>query len=457
MATVNKSQRKFQPPDWFTNSFMMSANSVRQRQASHDIRQETRALRLSAALRAKWDNYYNTTRLADRLDTVISFKDILELAKSKLDEEIAKLSAGKDALEKQIADMQIPEDCNVECLTLRDRRRGVDFNEDKPEYELKAEQELLAKCKKRLQQKVDEAYDQLLLLQEVRQQVLKDLQDKNETIDIDIEQYKLVPSCPGVSYKVNPTRVPKGTTTLKQWEDFTRYNWQRTEAEIGASERLREAIFYVMHQTENELEAQARATDFALRKRSHEDKAALDELNWQRKQTEDEIAEMLNDLEKLEQELMDQIPPTKVAQTRLERRTYRPGVDLCRDGPQYGLTDEVKQLESTRQALLMKQHEARHQLDALERQLNRLKDDIALKERSLRLDSDCLELRRERMGGSGKLEDKQLDCKKLLAEQATGDEIVCQEKEVEGVPTYSLLDRKAAACAVISPRSSCCT
>nr|VZI28578.1 unnamed protein product [Spirometra erinaceieuropaei] len=221
------------------------------------------------------------------------------------------------------------------------------------------EQELLAKCKKRLQQKVDEAYDQLLLLQEVRQQVLKDLQDKNETIDIDIEQYKLVPSCPGVSYKVNPTRVPKGTTTLKQWEDFTRYNWQRAEAEIGASERLREAIFYVMHQTENELDAQARATDFALRKRSHEDKAALDELNWQRKQTEDEIADMLNDLEKLEQELMDQIPPTKVAQTRLERRTYRPGVDLCRDGPQYGLTDEVKQLESTRQALLMKQHEAR--------------------------------------------------------------------------------------------------
>ncbi|VDK35777.1 unnamed protein product [Dibothriocephalus latus] len=74
------------------------------------------------------------------------------------------------------------------------------------------------------------------------------------------------------------------TTTLKQWEDFTRYNWQRTEAEVGASERLREAIFYVMNQTENELEAQARATDFALRKRAHEDKAALDELNWQRKQ-----------------------------------------------------------------------------------------------------------------------------------------------------------------------------
>ncbi len=69
---------------------------------------------------------------------------------------------------------------------------------------------MLLKCRKRLQHKVDEAFDQLLLLQEARQQVLKDLQDKNDTIEIDEEQYKLTKECPGVSFKVNPTRVPKG-------------------------------------------------------------------------------------------------------------------------------------------------------------------------------------------------------------------------------------------------------
>ncbi len=137
MATANKRQYKFQPPDWFTNSFMMSSNSVRQNQASHDIRQETRSLRLSTELRSKWDNYNNSTRLADRLDTLLSFKDILELARSRLDDEIAQLNTGKEAMEKQITDMQINEDCNVECLTIRDRRRGIDFNEDKPECELR--------------------------------------------------------------------------------------------------------------------------------------------------------------------------------------------------------------------------------------------------------------------------------------------------------------------------------
>lgn len=137
MATVNKKMYKFQPPDWFTNSFIMSANSVRQNLASHDIRQEARALRLSTQLRSKWDNYNNTTRLADRLDTVISFKDILELARSTLDDEIMLLNSGKEAMEKLIADMQTTEDGNLECLTIRDGRRGIDFNEDKPEIELR--------------------------------------------------------------------------------------------------------------------------------------------------------------------------------------------------------------------------------------------------------------------------------------------------------------------------------
>ncbi len=52
---------------------------------------------------------------------------------------------------------------------------------------------------------------------------------------------------------------------------------------MGASQRLREAIFYTMKETENELDAQGRAVDFALRRRTHEDDQALNELNWQRK------------------------------------------------------------------------------------------------------------------------------------------------------------------------------
>ncbi|CAH8544859.1 unnamed protein product [Schistosoma turkestanicum] len=359
MSTLEKPSIKFQPPDWVTNSFALSANSQRQRDASEQIRQETRSLRLAAALRTKWDEFNNTTRLADRIDAIKDLKDILELAHSQLDAEISMVNLGKEAVEEQMRNIIIPKECVTECLTLRDRRRRIDNVEDAPELQLKKEKEIIDKCNKRLQQKVDEAFEQMILLKEARQQVLRDLQDKNTAMDIDVEQYKLGPTSPGVSYKPNPTRIPKGTTTPQQWEEFTRYNWQRAQAEIRSGQRLREAIYNTLCQVSNDLEAQAQATEFALRQRKHDYEQALDELKWQKQQIQDEIAEMENDLDQLEKAIHGLIPMAKLAQTRLERRTYRPGVELCRDSAQYGLTDEVRQIEVTKEALLEKQRQAR--------------------------------------------------------------------------------------------------
>lgn len=40
-----------------------------------------------------------------------------------------------------------------------------------------------------------------------------------------------------------------------------------------------------------------------------------------------------------------------VAQTRLENRTYRPNVELCRDSPQYQLAEEVGEIISSQRSL----------------------------------------------------------------------------------------------------------
>lgn len=72
----------------------------------------------------------------------------------------------------------------------------------------------------------------------------------------------------------------------------------------------------------------------------------------------DEIAQMENDIRGIEEAIRAKINPTKLAETRLENRTYRPNVELCRDAPQYGLTDEVKQLQATKKALEEKLRQA---------------------------------------------------------------------------------------------------
>ncbi len=72
------------------------------------------------------------------------------------------------------------------------------------------EQEVIAGIKKQLQQKIDESFEHLCVLQEARQQVLADLQDKNIALGIDVDQYNLTEESAGISFKPDPLRVPKG-------------------------------------------------------------------------------------------------------------------------------------------------------------------------------------------------------------------------------------------------------
>ena len=53
---------------------------------------------------------------------------------------------------------------------------------------------------------------------------------------------------------------------------------------MEASRRLREAIHHTLQQTDNDLKAQQTNSDYALRKRMHEMKRAIEELNWQKAQ-----------------------------------------------------------------------------------------------------------------------------------------------------------------------------
>lgn len=72
------------------------------------------------------------------------------------------------------------------------------------------EVEVIDGIKKALQQRISESFEQLCLLQEARQQVQADLQDKNIALGIDIDQYNLTDQSSQISYKPDSMRVPKG-------------------------------------------------------------------------------------------------------------------------------------------------------------------------------------------------------------------------------------------------------
>lgn len=61
-------------------------------------------------------------------------------------------------------------------------------------------------------------------------------------------------------------------------------------------------------------------------------------------QVMEEIASQEKNIEFLENAILQQEGPAKVAHTRLETRTHRPNVELCRDVAQYRLIKEVEEI-----------------------------------------------------------------------------------------------------------------
>nr|XP_025960395.1 tektin-2 [Dromaius novaehollandiae] len=394
MLSVKPGQR-FTLPDWHTNSELISANAERQRSASHCIRQEARVLRNETNNQTKWDEHDNQTRLAERINSVNRWKETLDKCLADIDAEIDALAKVKEAAEHALQAKNLPLDVAIECLTLRESRRAIDMVRDPVEEMLRKEVEVIEKAKRDLQQRVDEAFEQLCLLQEARQQLSFDHRGKMEALEIDRVCLSLNVSSPNISFKVNPTRIPDGSASLQEWDDYSQCNKDHAEAAMKASNELREAIALTIAQTNNGLEAQRVATEFALRKRIRNLEKAYDELKWQEKNTLEEIAEMEEDIRRLEDDLRRKMQDLKLAHTRLETRTYRPNLELCRDQVQYGLTDEVQQLEGMISALKQKLAQSQDALDALCKQLYRIQTDTGYKANSLVLDNKCMDSRRK--------------------------------------------------------------
>ena len=85
----------------------------------------------------------------------------------------------------------------------------------------------------------------------------------------------------------------------------------------------------------------------------------------------------------------------QVAQTRLEKRTQRRNVELCRDIPQYQLCHEVAEIDGSVKALSEKHAVAETALKSLFQDLARVTEDLAIKTKSLALDTQCIELRQK--------------------------------------------------------------
>lgn len=114
----------------------------------------------------------------------------------------------------------------------------------------------------------------------------------------------------------------------------------------------------------------------------------------------------IQEIQMLEQALRDKTDALKLAETRLENRAQRSGMELCCDEAYTGLCNEVKQLRQTRKTLMAQIECAKTTYSALTEHANRIDTDLTNKQHSLMTDIRGLDLRMRLRTGANNCDPK---------------------------------------------------
>lgn len=108
-----------------------------------------------------------------------------------------------------------------------------------------------------------------------------------------------------------------------------------------------------------------------------------------------QIKEAEENIARLKKAIDDKVLPMQLAQTRLDTRTNRPNVELCRDPVQYRLIEEVGEIESSVAQLQARLKQTEDSLKGLIRNQLALEEDIGVKANTLFIDEvECMGMRK---------------------------------------------------------------
>ena len=108
-----------------------------------------------------------------------------------------------------------------------------------------------------------------------------------------------------------------------------------------------------------------------------------------------QIQELEDNIERLDRAIGDKENPLKLSETRLDNRSQRPNVELCRDSVQYKLVEEVQEIQSSVGQLKDRLADSEGSLKGLIRRQLDLEEDISVKANSLFIDeTECMGMRK---------------------------------------------------------------
>ncbi|XP_065591669.1 tektin-3 [Cyrtonyx montezumae] len=386
---------RYSPDDWYHSNMTNCRESETSRQNSESLRVDTSLLIQDKHQQTKKTQMESTKNLGKRVNDIEFWK--LEL-RHELDEMIGEtntLTDVKKRLERALAETEAPLQVSQECLLHREKRMDIDLVHDCVEKQLFKEVDIIRSCQERMKRYLDKAKAQLISNRAAQHEMEKDLADKQTAHHIDGKCHNISNTSEGISYYRGVEHIDATISVPDSWAKFTDDNILRSQSERVASAKLREDIENLLVVTANEMWNQFNSVNVAFTNRIAETAEAKSKFQIHLAKTLKEIFHTEMNIESIRKAIREKVPPLKVAQTRLDERTRRPNVELCRDSAQLRLVNEVHELDETIHTLQQRLRDAEGTLQALVRAKSVLEHDLAVKANSLFIDQEkCMGMRR---------------------------------------------------------------
>ncbi|KAL7738370.1 hypothetical protein ACLKA6_006688 [Drosophila palustris] len=399
VVTMDKPLQHISLADW--NARVMGLRNVAdaRRADAFAMRHSSRILRNETRIESDWATIETNDALADRIVELNSWRQIIQRTYERIEVEIHALQEEKDITERELAALSGPIAVISEVLTNRDGRLGSELTYDEPDTEIKNELRILENNQRLLAERCQKAWAKLTRLEEVRFKIGMEIESKVEAVDLDTVQLALNRNSAGISYKPDPMRNPKNCCSYESWLEHVKNMKQLAENEMADTSAIRESLFVCREKARNMLQAQQDQAEHSIRKRIFETQRARNELEWQKLKMKEEMESAICEIRSLEDSLRDKSDSLKLAESRLENRAQRRGMELCLDHAHDMLCQEVEKLREIRRCLKDKIDDSKANFNLLSDHAQKIDVDLENKQHSLMTDIRALDLRMRLKGG----------------------------------------------------------
>ncbi|KAK6638142.1 hypothetical protein RUM44_008570 [Polyplax serrata] len=319
----------------------------------------------------------------------------LEKVRKTIQEELEAL----DILEERIQDemkcvLGNAGEIVAQCIKFREGRAGIDLIHDEVERELEIEKKKIAEAGEMLKKALEQTKESKRDLRASLYLLNKDVKDKLKCLAIEVECLNLKESDSNLEIYTGNESFDKGNVSVEEWARYSEEIIKSSEKKIQAARLFGAHVKLLLDEIIGDLTDEYCRVNEMFHRRITDVKEAKLKLEEQRHVITRQVDDMNQNISNLVKAIQEKEGFLALAQTRLEKRSNRPGIELVKDRVEHSLVNEILSIKDSVAELQKLHAEAEKSLRCLLEAQIRLEQEINIKMSSIKIDEvDCMTIR----------------------------------------------------------------